>query len=52
MDPLDARFLHIMQTVPPAFIWKAMAMVTNMPDGLTPDEMIARLAQRKMEPVA
>jgi hypothetical protein len=46
-DQLDARFLLIMRTVPRDLIWKAMATVTGMPDGLTPAEMVARLEQQK-----
>jgi hypothetical protein len=45
-DRTDALFLHHVRTLPAAVIWQALAKATGMPEGLTPDEMLARLEQR------
>jgi hypothetical protein len=52
LDRLDAEFLYIHRAVPHDTLWKAIAMATNLPAGLAPAEIVARLEQRTMEPVA
>jgi len=43
---MDAQFLHLCRTTPLDVLKRAMAQATGLPDGLTIEEMTARLDRR------